>query len=175
MDPNRPVAPDPYSLLPAVPSFTLTSQDVADGRTIAEPFTGAHDVSPQLAWSGFPEATRSFVVTCFDPDAPRPQGWWHWAVANLPARTTSLPRGAGSPDGALLPPGAVPAVNDVGTTGYEGAYPPPGDRVHRYFFAVHALDVELLDVLPTATAAQVGAAAVPHTIARAVLVPTYQR
>jgi Raf kinase inhibitor-like YbhB/YbcL family protein len=175
VDLSRPVAPDPYTQVPPVPSFALTSTDIADGETIAEPFTGAKDTSPRLAWQGFPESTRSFVVTCFDPDAPRPQGWWHWAVANLPATTTSLPRGAGSPDGSLLPSGAFQATNDGGTTGYEGAWPPRGDRVHRYFFAVHALDVERLDVRPPATAAQVGADAVPHTIARAVIVPVLQR
>ena len=149
MDLSRPVAPDPYAQLPSVPSFTVTSEDVTDGQTMAAPFTAAGgDISPQLSWAGFPASTRSFVLTCFDPDAPRPGGFWHWAVLNLPATTTSLPRSAGSTDGSLLPEGASQTVNDGGTVGYTGAYPPRGDRVHRYFFAVHALDIDRLDVQP---------------------------
>ena len=175
MDLSRPVAPDPYAQLPPAPSFTVTSEDVADGQTIAEPFTGAKDISPQLSWAGFPASTRSFVVTCFDPDAPRPGGFWHWAVVNLPAATTSLPQGAGAPDGSALPDGAVQTTNDGGAIGYAGAAPPPGDRVHRYFFAVHALDVDRLDVQPSAAPAAVALAALPHTIARAVIVPVFQR
>ena len=114
MDLSRPVATDPYTQLPPVGSFTVTSEDVADGQTIAEPFTGAKDISPQLYWAGFQASTRSFVLTCFDPDAPRPGGFWHWAVLNLSAATTSLPQGAGAPDGSALPDGAVQTTNDGG-------------------------------------------------------------
>ena len=176
MDLSRPVAPDPYAQLPPVPSFAVTSEDVADGQTMAAPFTAAGgDISPQLSWAGFPASTRSFVLTCFDPDAPRPGGFWHWTVVNLPVTTTSLPRGAGAPDGSALPEGASQTINDGGALGYAGAAPPPGDRVHRYFFAVHALDVDRLDVQPSAAPAAVALAALPHTIARAVIVPVFQR
>ena len=176
MDLSRPVAPDPYAQLPPVPSFTVTSEDVADGQVLGAPFTAdGDDVSPNLAWNGFPDITRGFVVTCFDPDAPGPGGYWHWTVVNLPATTTTLPRGAGSADGAHLPPGAFQTANDGGTVGYAGSAPPPGDRAHRYFFAVHALDVHPLDVNEAATPTAVALAALPHTIARAVIVPVFQR
>jgi Raf kinase inhibitor-like YbhB/YbcL family protein len=172
---DRPIAPDPYELLPAVPSFTLTSDDVANGEPMDAEFAhdsvGGGNLSPHLAWSGFPAGTRSFVVTCLDPDAPTGSGFWHWALANLPATVTELPRGAGGAD----PSGeAVSVRNDYGQRGYGGAAPPPGDRPHRYVFAVHAVDVDALDVGPDSTPAQVGFNLAFHTLARAVIRPTYQ-
>lgn len=175
MDLDRPIAADPYTKLPPVPSFDLVSDDVADGATMGEPFTAAEDVSPHLAWSGVPDETASFLITCFDPDAPRPQGYWHWVVVDVPRGTTALPSGAGSPRGALLPAGAYQLTNDAGTTGYVGAWPPPGDRVHRYFFAVHALDVPHLEADVASDPRDVATEAAKHTIARGVIVPVYQR
>lgn len=173
---DRPIAPDPYELLPTVPSFTLTSTDVANGEPMgieyAHPSVGGENVSPQLAWSGFPAGTRGFVVTCFDPDAPTPSGFWHWVLVNLPASVTELPTGAGSSptwDG-----GAFSVRNDYGDQGYGGSAPPAGDRPHRYLFAVHAIDVEKLDVTPESTPAVVSFNLAFHTLARAVIRPTYQ-
>jgi Raf kinase inhibitor-like YbhB/YbcL family protein len=70
--------------------------------------------------------------------------------------------------------GAFSVRNDYGQQGYGGAAPPAGDRPHRYLFAVHALDVERLDVSPEATPAYVGFNLAFHTLARAVIRPTYQ-
>jgi len=173
---DRPLAQDPYGKLPPVPSFTLTSSDIADGTRLGEDFVEhAGNRSPALAWSGFPRGTRSFVVSCFDPDAPTPSGYWHWGVVDIPATVTSLDRAAGSAGGAHLPRGAFHVRSDGGAEGYEGAAPPPGDREHRYVFAVHALDVDELGVGPSASNAAVAFTALFHTLARATLTVTYSR
>ena len=69
-DLSRPRATPPYDILPAVPSFSLTSEDLADGERMGDRFTAIHEnLSPGLRWSGAPAGTRSFVVSCFDPDS----------------------------------------------------------------------------------------------------------
>lgn len=174
---ERPVAPDPYELLPAVGSFTVTSDDVADGQQL--PMSAVHDsaggknASPHLSWSGFPEGTRSFAVTCFDPDAPIPGGFWHWIAVNLPPATTALPAGSGTDD-ASLPGDAFHVRNDFATRAFGGAAPPQGDQPHRYYFVVHAVDVDALDVDQNASAAVVSFNLAFHTLARAIITPTYQ-
>ncbi|BBY97746.1 YbhB/YbcL family Raf kinase inhibitor-like protein [Mycolicibacterium fallax] len=170
---------DPYEFLPALPSFTLTSESITDGAPLALPQVsgifgaGGQDVSPQLSWSGFPEQTRSFAVTVYDPDAPTASGFWHWAVANLPATVTDLPAGVG--DGSLLPGDALTLANDAGLRRYLGAAPPAGHGVHRYIVAVHAVGVERLDIPADATPAFLGFNLFGNAIARALLHGTYQQ
>jgi Raf kinase inhibitor-like YbhB/YbcL family protein len=170
----------PYEFLPEVPSYTVTSSDVAHGQPMSLPQVsgvfgaGGEDISPQLSWSGFPSETKSFVVTCFDPDAPTGSGFWHWAVADIPADVTELPTGAGTPEGSDLPPAAIALRGDAGVARYIGAAPPAGHGPHRYVFAVHAVDVESLGVGAEATPALLGFNLFSHTLARAVIVPTYE-
>lgn len=112
----------------------------------AEPGVGGANVSPALAWSGAPEGTRSYAITCFDPDAPTGSGWWHWVVTDLPVEVTSLAEGGG------LPAGARTWVNDFGYAGWGGPWPPPGPA-HHYVFTVFAVGVDRLDVPDEATSA----------------------
>ncbi|MGF2945510.1 YbhB/YbcL family Raf kinase inhibitor-like protein [Mycobacterium sp. Lab-001] len=172
-------SPDPYDALPTLPTFTLTSNSITDGESLATPQisgimgAGGEDVSPQLSWSGFPAQTRSFAVTVYDPDAPTLSGFWHWAVANLPADVTELPSDAGN--GAELPGGAVTLVNDAGMRRYIGAAPPAGHGVHRYYVAVHAVDVDKLDLTEDASPAFLGFNLFQHAIARAYIYGTYEQ
>jgi len=170
---------NPYDFLPELPGFTLTSTDITDGAPLKNAQVsgimgaGGEDISPQLSWSGFPERTRGFAVTVFDPDAPTASGFWHWAVANLPATVTELPAGVG--DGSLLPGGALTLCNDAGMRRYVGAAPPAGHGYHRYFVAVHALEVEKLDLTEDASPAYLGFNLFMKSIARAVIHGTYEQ
>src|SRR5437763_5983756 len=170
--PSRP--PLPYDFLPPVPSFDLRSDDVADGQMMSgnQVFDGfgmtGGNISPSLYWSGFPDETKGFAVTCYDPDAPTGSGFWHWVVVGIPADVTELPQGG------ELPSGAFCVRNDYGENAYGGPAPPEGDRDHRYFFAVHALDSDDLGLDESASPAYVGFNLTFHVLARAVAVPTYK-
>ncbi|HLS45760.1 MAG TPA: YbhB/YbcL family Raf kinase inhibitor-like protein [Ornithinicoccus sp.] len=169
---ERPVAPDPYELMPAVPTFTVTSTDVTDGQPLKPDQVAAEgDTSPQLSWSGAPEGTKSFVVTCFDPDAPTPCGYWHWVLVDLPADVTSLEAGAAAGD---LPGKAFHVRTDGGVIGFEGAAPPDGDHPHRYYFVVHAVGEESLGVDADASPAVVSFKLAFKTLGRAIIHGTHQ-
>ncbi|MGZ4142445.1 MAG: YbhB/YbcL family Raf kinase inhibitor-like protein [Actinomycetota bacterium] len=168
------MAYDPYEPLPKLPSFELTSKDIADGQRCPEAQCTGQDVSPQLSWGGFPPETKCFAVTVYDPDAPTASGFWHWAVFNIPADVTELSSGAGDAKGSGLPKGAIQLRNDAGTIGYTGAAPPAGHGPHRYFTVVHAVDVPKLDLPPDAPCAQLGFNLFLHAIGRARIVPWYE-
>lgn len=101
-----------------------------------DPVSLSDNHSPHLAWSDAPSATRSFVLTCIDPDVPSrgddvnqagrtvpadlPRvAFVHWLMANIPAEFVELAAGACS-DGITArgkrepfgPPGSVQGTND---------------------------------------------------------------
>jgi Raf kinase inhibitor-like YbhB/YbcL family protein len=171
---------NPYDELPRVASFELKSEDVRDGEELDKPQlsgvfgAGGEDVSPQLAWSGFPVETRSFAVTCYDPEAPTASGFWHWAIADIPASVTELPRGAGDEEGSGLPSPAFQLRNDSGMRRFIGAAPPPGHGRHHYYFVVHAVDVESLGIAADATPAFLGFNLFSHTLGRGIINAWYE-
>jgi Raf kinase inhibitor-like YbhB/YbcL family protein len=107
----------------------------------------------------------------YDPDAPTASGFWHWAVVDIPVDVTSLPSGAGMPDGKLLPKGAYQLPNDARLARFIGAAPPVGHGKHRYYIVVHAVDAATLGVPKDATPAFLGFNLFSHTLGRAMLVP----
>ncbi|GAB7109989.1 YbhB/YbcL family Raf kinase inhibitor-like protein [Streptomyces phaeofaciens JCM 4814] len=172
-------ANDPFARLPEAAVFTVTSTTVTDGAAFSpEQFSGifgvpgGKDVSPQLSWSGAPKGTRSYAVTVYDPDAPTGSGFWHWAVADIPAAVTELPAGAGDDTGSGLPEGAFQLPNDARAARFVGATPPAGHGPHRYFVVVHALGVESMGVAADATPAVLGFTMAGHILGRAVLTAT---
>jgi Raf kinase inhibitor-like YbhB/YbcL family protein len=178
-DPARP--PLPYDFLPPVPALTLTSDDIEDGKRLPNSCVAdimgctGENLSPHLRWSGAPAGAQSFAVTCFDPDAPTGSGFWHWVLFDISSGVTELPRGAGSGAMAGLPTGAIHARNDTGAPGYVGAAPPDGHGEHRYVFAVHAVGMPALGLDASATPAYVGFTLTFNTLARGVIVATYER
>ncbi len=161
----------------------LTSADIKEGATIANEQVlkgfgcNGGNLSPALSWSGAPNATKSFAVTMFDPDAPTGSGWWHWVAFNIPASTTSLPKGAGDVKKKLMPKDAIQSRNSFGTEGYGGPCPPPGDKPHHYQITVFAVDVDKLPDAKNAaaSAALVGSDLKSHTLAKATLTVLYGR
>ena len=114
-------------------AMEITSKDFKHNQAIPSIYTcDGNDLSPHLAWSGAPEGTKSFALTCIDPDAPMGD-FIHWLVYNIPATISEIPH-AGP-----LPAGAQEVMNDFGKKPYGGPCPPSG--THRYFFTIYALKV----------------------------------
>jgi Raf kinase inhibitor-like YbhB/YbcL family protein len=160
-------------------AFSVSSTTFENGGSVAAAQVFNQDSceggnrSPQLSWRNAPEGTRSFAITMFDPDAPG-HGWWHWAVANIPARVKALPENA-SGSGALAKLGAIEARNDFNTGGYGGPCPPPG-KAHRYVITVYAIGADKITGLEQGRPAEmfdheIGGAALGH----AQLTVTYGR
>jgi Raf kinase inhibitor-like YbhB/YbcL family protein len=161
--------------------FTLKSPQIAPGAKLAEAqvYNGfgcsGGNISPELRWSGAPAGTKSFALLVHDPDAPTGSGWWHWVVWNIPATASGLPAKAGDPAARLMPAGTVQGNTDFGAPGYGGPCPPPGAKPHRYFFRLHALKVDRLDLPANATAAFVGFNVNANTLGVAELMGTFNR
>jgi Raf kinase inhibitor-like YbhB/YbcL family protein len=163
-------------------TFSVSSDSFKDGDYLGKDFVLSSDFgfgcaggnkSPHLKWSGAPAGTKSFAVTCYDPDAPTGSGFWHWVVVNIPADATGLALGAGSPGGAL-PRGALMTRTDFGKPGYGGPCPPEGDHPHRYLFTVFAVG-DTLDVGADTSAAVVGFNLHFKTLAKAAIMGLFKR
>jgi len=164
-------------------AFTLVSDSFKDGDYLPNDLILSADFgfgcagrnrSPHLKWSDAPAGTKSFAVTCYDPDAPTGSGFWHWLVVNIPASVSELAEGAGSA-GGQLPAVALQTRTDFGAPGYGGPCPPPGDHPHRYLFTIFAVKIDRLDVTAETSAAVVGFNLNFNTLARADLMGLFKR
>ena len=74
-------------------AMDITSKDFQHNQSIPAVHTcDGKDISPHLAWSGAPEGTKSFALTCIDPDAPMGD-FIHWLIYNIPPNVSELPQG----------------------------------------------------------------------------------
>ena len=146
----------------------VTSPAFSEGGPIPSRFTGdGDDVSPELAFEGIPEGTRSFALVMDDPDAPVGT-WVHWVLWNR--KEPHLPEAF--PTEPELPDGTRQGLNSWKRSGYGGPCPPSG--THRYFFRVYALDTTL-DLPPATDAQGLRRAMDGHVLAEGVLMGRYAR
>lgn len=151
-------------------ALQITSSAFREGKMIPKRYTcDGSDVSPDLAWTGIPEGTKSLALICDDPDAPMGV-WVHWVVFNIPPHVTEFP--AEIPPDKTLGNGAKHGTNDFRRLGYGGPCPPGG--THRYFFKLYALDLEL-NLQSGATKARVEEAMKGHILAEGQLMGKYKR
>ena len=143
--------------------FNLSSPAFQDSALIPKVFTcQGNNHSPELTWSDFPAATKSYALIMDDPDAPGGT-FTHWVLFDIPAGTTGLAEGD--------PSIGINGVNSAGRTGYMGPCPPSG--IHRYYFRLYALDVPSLNLKPDAGRTEVEAALKSHVIGAAALMGRY--
>jgi Raf kinase inhibitor-like YbhB/YbcL family protein len=141
----------------------LSSASFADGAAIpaqlafcapdaATHATLSQNRNPQLAWSGAPAGTKSFVVICHDPDVPsrgddvNQEGrsvskslaridFFHWVLVDLPAAIASV--AAGEFSSAVVPRGkpgpAAPHGARQGINDYTGWFASDADMSGDYY------------------------------------------
>ncbi|MBI2043874.1 YbhB/YbcL family Raf kinase inhibitor-like protein [Candidatus Pacearchaeota archaeon] len=105
-----------------------------DGTRIPKKYTcEGEDISPPLQIVGVPDGTKSLALIVEDPDSP--EGTWiHWLVWNIAPDTLKI-------EEEQLPYGAIQGVNGFRENKYGGPCPPNG--VHKYFFKLYALDIDV--------------------------------
>ncbi len=151
-------------------TIKITSTAFAEGGMIPKRYTcDAEDVSPDLAWTGVPEGTKSLSLICDDPDAPMGT-WVHWVLFNLPPDINELH--AEIPHEKTLKNGARHGKNDFRKFGYGGPCPPGG--THRYFFKLYALDT-VINLESGITKAQLLEAMEGHILDEGQLMGKYKR
>ena len=117
-----------------------------DVRFAHDGVPGGENLIPDLEWTDVPDETKSFALTCFDPDAPTGSGFWHLIAWDIPLHVRSID------EGATFQSPTQTTLNDYGFEGYGGPNPPVGDA-HKYVFTIYAMPDETLDVPAHATSA----------------------
>ena len=101
-------------------TLEIRSTLFGEGETIplvaAHSMVGGENTSPEVSWSAGPTGTRSYAVTCWDPDAPTTVGFAHWLVFDIPPSVHELAAG-GTPPGVRSGENA-PGANKNGRNGF---------------------------------------------------------
>lgn len=120
-------------------TMVVSSPVFADGGPIPDIYTAfGKGFPPPVMWTPVSGA-KSYAVVMEDPDAPGHAPHVHWIVYNIPMTATAL---EDQSQGGALPAGAKQGRTTSGVVGYAPPKPPVGDKGHRYFVQVFALDTE---------------------------------
>jgi len=129
-----------HSVLAA--GMLVKSESFQEGGGIPAKFgadvCGGNGVSPQVAWSGLPEGTKSLVILLIDADGANGLTVAHWLAYNISPARSQLGEAEGGQEGKGISLGK----NVVGATAYRGMCPPVGDTPHHYYLSVIATDLE---------------------------------
>jgi len=149
------------------PVLKLTSSSFdADADIPAKYSCDGANVSPALAWTDAPAATRSFALIMDDPDTPKGTVT-HWMIYEMPTAARSLQEGV--PTSKKLADGSMQGKNVRGKSGYTGPCPEKGGPAHHYFFKLYALDAKT-NLKANAKREEVEAAMKGHILAKAELI-----
>lgn len=144
--------------------FVLTSPTLTEGGMFPSALTCAGaNTSPQFDWAAGPGGVQSYALVLTD----MANNLVHWVVWDIPPATRSLPAMLAT-TAMLATPAGARQLSTGGGTAYTG--PCPSGNLHTYQFDLHAVDAAMLPgVAANATTAQVKAAVMMHSLAKASL------
>jgi hypothetical protein len=148
----------------------IRAASLSPGSVLPDVYTckGASE-SPEVAWSGVPNSTKSLVLILDDPDAPNGR-FTHWIVFNIPPDSHGFSRA--QPNTKVLANGAQQGRNSDGSRSYYPPCPPIG-TTHRYVFRLYAVDMDITQ--PTADRESIDWALTGHTIAATEFTTKFKR
>jgi Raf kinase inhibitor-like YbhB/YbcL family protein len=151
--------------------FIISAGAFENGDTIPSLYTcEGKDISPSLTWDNIPDNTKSFALTCVDPDAPMGD-WIHWIVWDIPHDWKSLTENILGTDQDQF----VQGTNSWGRIGYGGPCPPQGHGAHRYYFTLYALDKPSLELKSGTRIQGLKEKITDHILGQSVVMGRYER
>jgi Raf kinase inhibitor-like YbhB/YbcL family protein len=162
--------PDSSATTDASRTFTLTSSALPEGATfpVDNTCTGTN-VSPPLAWTAGPAATKSYAIVFHDTS----NDFLHAITYDIPASVNALPAAMEAVYAPANPAGTHQTKSYKGVFGYAGPCPP---SLHVYEFVLYALDVATLPgVTQNVALADAETAIKAHAIASTKLTGKYKK
>jgi Raf kinase inhibitor-like YbhB/YbcL family protein len=151
-------------------SMKIMSSMFNDTSQLPKKYTcDGDDINPPLEWQNVPQDTKSLALIVDDPDAPNGT-WVHWIVFNIPPTTNKLDENMSI---ATLS-GARQGINSSNKIKFQGACPPQGHGVHRYYFTLYALDT-VIDLQEGVSKQALQEAMKDHILSQAQIMATYER